>query len=580
MEVIHPESRHDAIAAPLALLLATCPAWLEKRRGIGYFPTPMTLPLRKLALLGAEILAVCSAMVFYVSFQRDAHVPAYQENDPDGYFWIAQRFARGESVVIPEKNPYQWQTHVWVEHEPGFITPKYPPGYPFALAAFMRLAGEDRAFYASTFFGLLTLPGCYWLFRLWLGPGLAIPALATLLFSPMFLAYSAYPLTHGLDLCLATWGYAFLWQGLRQKSALPFMLAALLLGLGVTVRPTNLILATLLPIAIWGSGLSPVAKLGTALAYLPGPFILFSYHWLVFGSPFTSGYSLSGEQDAFSLSSIPGHLAPFLSGLNEQGLPILFPLGLIGLLLWGTARDRLLRAFVALGVFVLYAAYYWPYCGMATLRFLLIAFPVLIGSAFGLFLCLRTTSPRLPYWLGYSLCVVAITVSSARGMRTGKTIRGWDGGTQLANAIRHCDAHLPDDAVIFSLPPLFCHIGAHRNYDFYDFRSFEPHFITRPTDPREPRMQPSRRERLIQLYETTSHADFARAMEAVINEALDAGREVAWLVPADQARGFRQRVSPAYHFTEVARWDEVFLFQSERRHHPRQWVILKLGRDA
>lgn len=292
------------------------------------------------------------------------------------------------------------------------------------------------------------------------------------------------------------------------------------------------------------------------LAYLPGPYIFGAYNWLVFGSPFRSGYDLSGEQIAFSWPAVMDHFPSFIAGLNQEALPIIFPLGLLGLLVWGSPRERLIRTLVFLPLLLVYCSYYWPYCGMASLRFLLIAFPVLVGSAFGLVKATPLNHTLTKNLLGVALCIFTLSLTHKRALSVGRTIRGYDGGIILAQAMHECDTHLTNNAVIFGVHPVFCHLGVHRNYDLYDLESFKPNHIVRTSDPREPRMQPSRREKLAQLYEASSEADLTHAMEDIIRHAQSAGRQTVFIMPKDWFRGYRKHFDSEFDFDEIDTWQE------------------------
>ena len=299
--------------------------------------------------------------------------------DPDGYLMLAKHIANGGPLAVKENDPFMYQSHVWVENSDGEVAPKFAPGYPVLLAIAYLLGGDDAMFLVSPVMGLLMLVGAYFLFRLWMSRLAALAAVFCLATNAMVLVYSGYLLTHASNACFAVWGMFFLWRWVRGSGRIPAAVAGLLLGTAVTMRHTSILLGIVVFAAIvvrWrrarpGQGYSrPLVAEAMLLlgAYGFVLLLLGLYDWFIFGSPFTSGYALSGEQYALSLRNIPNHLRTLLKGLNFEGLFLSFPIGLVGLLLAGPTGESLMRVLWFAPLCLFYAAYYWAPGGAAYYR--------------------------------------------------------------------------------------------------------------------------------------------------------------------------------------------------------------------
>ena len=315
--------------------------------------------------------------------------PAHVEHDLDGYTWLAKRIATLGPLTVKPDNPFQYQSHVWVENAKGEVTAKYAPGHPIMMAIGYRLFGEEGIYYVSPVASALSLIGAFLLFRLWMGTIASLLALLTLSIHGMILFYGGYLLSHALDLCLVTWGMYFLWRWMEKPSFRWAVGAGLTLGYAVMVRHTNALLAACILAAIatalWRQlreqgqiRWRPVlALLGT---YAIFPLVLAVYDTVLFGRPYITGYSLSDEQGAFKWGMLYGNYGSFMNNAFNNYLYVCLPLGGLGILMLGRWPEKLMRLLWVLPLTVLYASYYWyvPYGGFY--RFLLSLTPVFIGN--------------------------------------------------------------------------------------------------------------------------------------------------------------------------------------------------------
>ena len=393
-------------------------------------------------------------LVVYSWIEIAHFTTAYQEPDPDGYLILAKRIARGGPLKVKDDDIFMYQSHVWVENDSGEIAPKFSPGYPFIMAFFYLIGGDDAMFVVSPLLGGIGLIGAYLLFRLWMLNFAALIANLCLATNTMFLIYSGYLLTHASNFCFIVWGMYFLWRWMREERLILGAAAGLLLGFASIVRHTSILMGLVMMAAVVSklveyfrrkthnerrvsdsetricesrlftdpilicketsrrckaktrmrsrcnsslvdgtearpllhSSLSKIIKTTSVLigCWAFFPFILAIYNYFIFGSPLTTGYSLTNEQSAFAWSHFLHNLPIINKGLIYEALFMVMPLGVAGMFLVGNVTEVLMRVFWFLPLYIVYTAYCWAPTGMAYYRFLICTFPVIIGSAFAL----------------------------------------------------------------------------------------------------------------------------------------------------------------------------------------------------
>ncbi len=273
----------------------------------------------------AAYIALAVIIAIYAWVEITHFTPAYQEVDPDGYLTLAKRIAEGGPLAVKEDDPFMYQSHVWVENNDGEVAPKFAPGYPALMAVAYLLGGDGAMFLVSPIMGFIGLIGAYFLFRLWMSRLASLAGVFCLATNAMILTYSGYLLTHASNMCLVVWGMFFLWRWVRGIGRFSGLGAGLLLGAAVTMRHTSLLLAAVLITAAavrWvryfrTKGTSEQPRRDTLIllaSYSLFPLLMMIYDWVMFDSPFTTGYELSGEQWAFTWGNIVKNSAYWLQG--------------------------------------------------------------------------------------------------------------------------------------------------------------------------------------------------------------------------------------------------------------------------
>lgn len=572
---------------------------------------------RRLILVALGLGAV---LVVYAQIQVRHHAAGCRETDTAGYFHLASRIADFKSPGV-EPDPFRYHSHVWVKTASGKVVPKYAPGYPFLLAIGYWLGSERLSFAVSPICGGLTLIGLFVLLRQWVSSPVAILAAAAMVVNPMFMVYTNYPLSHAANMCFITWGFALLWLwmdrqpvGLRATGPaakgrddpgwlLLGAAAGLCLGAAVTVRPVSglLVAPFLFGVAVvllrgWRGACLPWKGILVALvAYGVPTSLLLLYNTLVFGSPFTTGYALSAEQNAFQWSEIDERLPAVVDGLHHQGLWYLAELGLLGvLLLRGWVNRTLLLLWVA-PTLLLYTSYYYFGSSIAYLRLFLCLFPAFLLGGFALL-------DHPARWSGVWRWVVVgflvfFTAEAGRGKFAAyaRDITSAWGKHLQAQAADAAGEHLPYGAVVFAEPGCAVHLDRGKRFDLYNLHAFHPrgherllgnaraavrhaerleHWRKRKQQgkrvgdsPRRssPGMQIERAREVLAFYQ--ENGEKLRALlSARVREHLQRGETVALLVEESSIRRYSRWLGPEFTTSPIHAWTASATYQWRSRH--------------
>lgn len=332
-------------------------------------------------MLGALVLI---GAVYVVGFGGNTSGPA----DNSGYLNAAKMLARGRlaELIRPirglDVNTYPAMGFCPVGHrpgqKPGTIVPVYPVGFPLHIALASLAVGLDRAVIVVNFIAWLAVAPALYLLgrRLELPPAWSLVALGLFMCFPVTMLHYTRVMSDGLA---TTWAVlAFLAALESRQRPWVAVLAGVALSVAVLIRPTNVLLAPGLLLAVgWrvralGWFAAGAAPLGVALG---------AYNFILYGEVLTTGYSGMGSN--FELAN----LWPCLSFYGGTLLRYLSPVFLVLLLaavwfaLGGDRRQWVLLAWggAVVGLYMLYehslTGSWWR------LRFVLPALPALLLSA-------------------------------------------------------------------------------------------------------------------------------------------------------------------------------------------------------
>ncbi len=316
-------------------------------------------------------------LVLYSAWVLSHWEPVCVAPDTVGLCQQAQHFAESGLKPFQPESPAQLVGTHWVQTEDATYRGRFPPGYPALLGLAYRLVGPEWSLLLGPLFGALAV-SLLLLFGLSLGhqngrdsrdlwpPLLAAVLLATF---PLLNRLVLHGDTHVPAMVNILAGIWLLKRWDRKPSKQRAFAAGLAWGLLPSLRYGEAVF-TLTAGAFMavrglrkGKGHGNTVWPSVAGAMIPLA-LLAGYNGLAYGSPIRTGYALTQEQTAFSLSVIPGHLLFYLSSLLAQPIVVSFValgIGALGVMI----RNRKARP---LGLFLLvasllsvlqYTSYYW-----------------------------------------------------------------------------------------------------------------------------------------------------------------------------------------------------------------------------
>ena len=178
------------------------------------------------------------------------------------------------------------------------------------------------------------------------------------------------------------------------------------------------------------------------------------FNYQTYGDVFTTGYALTGEQQAgsgFSWASFHDSWRPYLEALMSTGAGVMFSLGVVGmfamLFVGKTRAMALLLLFIVAPITITYMAYYWGNGGTG-LRFMIPTFALYFLP--GMWLIARLAAYRKPAAVGATVGLLAL-----QGLLWGHGT--WKGAVdnrdkleRMHDAVAFLDESLPADSVLIA----------------------------------------------------------------------------------------------------------------------------------
>jgi 4-amino-4-deoxy-L-arabinose transferase-like glycosyltransferase len=334
------------------------------------------------------------------------------------------------------------------------LVPTYPVGFPLLVIAATPLAGWEHA--ADLTLVLHSIAGLLLTWGLARALGLSrrwsMVATAIMAASPLYLFFSLRAMS---DLPAMVWTTAAVLAAWRSRESASWaLLAGAALSLAVLIRPTNILAALPVAVAVVPSAGGPIPairRLGLVLlGAVPGAAFFCIHSRIAYGHYLATGY---GDISAdFGGTWVGMNLATY-----GQWLPVLFtPVVVFVFALPWVARSAP-RAAAVLGIWILgygvfYSVYRFTHDAWWYLRFLLPIAPALVvGGLLGLNRVLGQAADRLPARLAFAASLVA--VGAAGGFWTYKLHVFKDIRKEIAynHAAAWLGAHVPNNAVILTM---------------------------------------------------------------------------------------------------------------------------------
>jgi hypothetical protein len=189
-----------------------------------------------------------------------------------------------------------------------------PPGYPFLLAATMRLLGSDlmAACFLNAVLGSLAVIATFLAARALLGPSMAVAAAAVVALDPSQVLYATQLLSEPLALALGAGAVAALSALSLSSWRMASIVGGLWVGFGALTRESMMFLLPLVGIALWRkrgwrpalvflvAGLLPIVPWTLRNRAVTGHTILVSsrtgYNLIIGNNPYADGTQRGGKQ--------------------------------------------------------------------------------------------------------------------------------------------------------------------------------------------------------------------------------------------------------------------------------------------
>ncbi len=306
--------------------------------------------------------------------------------DSSGYLNQSRLWGRGKLIVPislpqqlglpPEMDPMFIPLGFVHGPDPYTMVPSYPPGLPLMITAARTIGGEWFAFRVVA---ILTAAGVWLMYLLarayGLSRGWSFAGAAMLALYPTYVFMGVQPMTDSIATAFAI---AAILGAIRSRESVWWaVLAGAMMGIGVMIRPTQVLL---FPALILATRLRPRTLIAMGLGGLPFAIAQMAISHHLYGNALSTGYGGIGY--LLSLDGFAIRFKHYSYWLAILGTPVMFPGGLAAVFT-RTAADLWTRA--ALGVwftaFFLFYCFYAPYETWWYTRFLLPALPaLLVGS--------------------------------------------------------------------------------------------------------------------------------------------------------------------------------------------------------
>ena len=350
-------------------------------------PAPPHPPASSRPIWAGLVLAL--AALVYAGWIYQAGAPYAAGSDSSGYLNSARLLLRGQLTeavrTVPGLQPPEWN---YFYHQPlGYVVrpgqpvmvPSYPIGLPLHYALAAVVVGLEKT--ARVVNALNVLAAGLLLYalgrRLGLDRGWTLTGVALLWACPIWVFHALQPLS---DCVATTWLLAALYGALQARDRWPWAaFAGAAFAVAVLVRPTNLLFALPLAVALGGNRRALGAFI---LAGLPAAGGLGWYNFHLYGSGLQSGYG-ADIWAAFGREFVAVNLRYFAAWIPRVLTWPVVALALLGLP-WLFRRQPRIAWLLTLWVAVFVAFYTSYFCAGESwgyLRFLLPAFPAIIFAA-------------------------------------------------------------------------------------------------------------------------------------------------------------------------------------------------------
>lgn len=463
------------------------------------------------------------------------YVPAFQRDgtDQSALLRTAASLATSDTALLHQSDPLAFVSEQYLEVGDSVFAAKYGIGYPLVCALAYRLFGPTGPFLVNPLLAVLGLIGIFLLGREIAGA--SVGALATLIVAcdPVYTAFSLSAMTHTMAAVCGVWAMYFLWRWATGAGRVSAFLCGVLVAAAASARFSEALL--FIPVVFvasrtlvvrgrgwrrrWSGALLLI--LGALLAGLP----VMLHHWLVFGSPFVTGYSLTSEATAFGWEWFSAHLGPLIQNLGESGFLPVAGLGLAAMLVLRPPFTAFFFAAWALPILVLNCAYYSRTASLGDLRLFMTAFAPLALAA-STFLFSASIPPR---WQARAVALLLLAVVPWALSVSARCVDAQRSHLQASVDFEaEIRASVPPGSVLWSRQRLLYFIDYRGGFDLFNAGWFEDEAVRMARslidDPREPTCL--QRQRLLRIVEIGEPSGRGLRVRSVVSDQLKSGKRV------------------------------------------------------
>ncbi len=409
--------------------------------------------MKRIEIAAASIFAMAALGYFAVLLRNNCFIAAGP--DSSGYCNEAKLIASGHATrevrlmrtlgVPPDLIPVFTPLGFLRAPRPFFMSPLYPAGQPLHQVVFAAIGGWSRApFLVGPLMALLCVAAMVALGRVAGLPTLyALAGGAILAVIPVFVIHAIQTASDDAATFYAIVPIAI---ALGTRRAWPSVVAGLLFAIGVWVRPTNILLALPLAMAIrWDRRLVAIAA-GAA----PVGAVLAWWQKTLYGSPFHTGYGVITDV----LTRTPDCARTQLSSLWTMLTPLVVCGALFLFVAKGVPVWHRILLTTWFGVFFVFYSFYSWCEGWRSSRFLLPAIPAVI-LAFLFVLRAGVSHAAMRGHPRVAAAVAVVVVLSTIGIMIKTQISNGVYETKRIDevypeSIRFAEARLPKDAIVAS----------------------------------------------------------------------------------------------------------------------------------
>ena len=509
------------------------------------------------------LLAFLLAAIHFV-FLMLYFEPAISTPDANSYFGQAKLIARNARTSLEPESIVQYIGFHWHRTRDNRYYVEHPPGFSAILAVVYKIFGPKASLLVNPAMASLSLLGLFLLCRKWAGRGWALLAVALMALNPFANEHALFGDAHTPVVFLLIAALLLIIRWTKTRSVWLALAAGLLLGIIATIRYVEIIFCLAAGIFVLLHFRRDKVFRHSLIAFAVGAAIpvcaLCIRNQMAFGAFWKTGYKYAFDQfnapATFGWRFFVNHYLPFLRMLMSEGCGPIFGLGVAGIAIMCTRRDRwrqgVLFAMLVVPITLLYMSFFWR-PDQQSMRYLLPTFYIYTIAAVWL-LQLAAGDGRLSAAVvSIVLLIITIFWGLPQSLRTMEHLR--DQSAVLAKITKAVEKNVEPGSILIANEAINQHldfIGRWRLADGAVLNLPEPlppglFAINRNVRPRRlPRNNEARTK-----YSGLENQELFDAFSQDVWQWAGKTRKVYWVASAEQVENFRQEFPTQDKFTTI-----------------------------